>query len=150
MLALTGTPTTTPTPTIVPTLMATATPFYTGPLSPPCGLTLPILPETAVPLTTELNPDPDALADLRDAVPETAVPALDRLLLRPDLVGLAAYRVGQETSGVYLNADASRPLASVVKVVILAAYAEAAAAGELNGETPVPLISCRFSPVLGL
>ncbi len=138
-LAPTGVPAPTETPTIIPTIAATVTPFYTGPLSPPCGLTLPILPETAVPLTAELNPDPDALAELREAVPETAAPALDRLLLRPDLAGLAAYRVGQETEGVYLNADAPMPLASVVKVITLAAYAEAVAAGELGGETPVPL-----------
>ena len=149
-LAPTSVPAPTRTPTIIPTAPVTATPFYTGPLSPPCGLALPILPETAVPRTTELNPDPDALAELRAAVPETAVHALDRLLLRPDLVGLAAYRVGQETEGVYLNADAPMPLASVVKVVILAAYAEAVAAGELDGETPVPLADLEAFYLSGL
>jgi hypothetical protein len=65
-------------------------------------------------------------------MPQTARPALGRILADPASVGLAAYRVGQETDGAYLNADVPMPLASAVKLIHLVAYAEAAASGQLD------------------
>ncbi len=65
-------------------------------------------------------------------MPEAAKEAWDYMLESPETVGLAAYRVGDEANGVYLNADVPMPLASVVKIVYLVAYVEAVAAGELD------------------
>lgn len=65
-------------------------------------------------------------------LPAEARPALDYLLAHPGNVGLAAYRVGQEENGVYLNADIPMPLASVVKLIHLVAYAEAVGNGRLE------------------
>jgi D-alanyl-D-alanine carboxypeptidase len=116
-----------------------ATPFYTGPLSPACGQMLPILPgETAV-LTTQLTPDTITLSNLEAIMPAAARPAWEYLLANPQNVGLAAFRVGQEANGAYLNADAPMPLASVVKIIHLVAYAEAVSAGELDPASYVPL-----------
>ena len=112
-------------------LPVTPTPALQGTLSP-CGQILPIVADYDGPLVENLDPDSQALALLRERVPEEALPALERLLERPDTVGLAAYRVGQEEQGAYLNADVPMPLASVVKVLHLVAYAEAAAAGRLD------------------
>lgn len=64
--------------------------------------------------------------------PAAARPALQRLLDVPGTVGLAAFQAGREAEGVYLNADVPMPLASVAKLITLAAYAEAIVAGELN------------------
>ncbi len=116
-----------------------ATPFYTGPLSPPCGLLLsPTLPlSTAAPV--RLNMSDDARANLRQLAPAAAWPALQRLLDAPGTVGLVAFQAGREAVGVYLNADAPMPLASVAKLIVLVAYAEAIAAGELNPLEQVPL-----------
>jgi hypothetical protein len=47
--------------------------------------------------------------------------------------------VGDEANGVYLNPDTRMPLASVVKVIHLAAYAEAVGEGRLDPTTPVTL-----------
>ncbi len=135
-----ATPTLVPTPpstatatvTAVPTITPTVTPFFTGAASPACGQILPLLPAFDGALVETLNPDPGALAHLQTIVPEVARPALNRILTDPGAVGLAAYRIGQEADGVYLNADAPMPLASVVKIIHLAAYAEAVAAGELD------------------
>jgi hypothetical protein len=126
----------TPVPTITPTPSAAA--HLTGTL-PACGQVLPILSAYDGPLLETLDPDPQALARLQDLLPASAQPALDRILTAPGTVGLAAYRVGQEEQGVYLNADAPMPLASVVKVLHLVAYAEAVAAGELDPTQTVPL-----------
>jgi hypothetical protein len=93
---------------------------------------LPILSNYEGDLVESLDPDPQDLARLQDLVPENAQPALDRILNSPGNVGLAAYRVGQEEQGVYLNPDEPMPLASVVKVIHLVAYAEAVAAGDLD------------------
>ena len=48
--------------------------------------------------------------------------------------------LARKTQGVYLNADTPMPLASVVKVLHLVAYAEAVAAGELDPTQTVPLV----------
>ncbi len=101
---------------------------------------------------TAVAPNPAALTALRQRIPEAALPALLQLLAKPGQVGLAAYRVGQAEQGVYLNQDVPMPLASVVKVVHLVAYAEAVAAGELNPLTTVPLadIEAYYQPGLDL
>jgi D-alanyl-D-alanine carboxypeptidase len=77
-------------------------------------------------------------ADLT-SIPEVARPALERLLSAPETVGLAAFQIGRESEGVYLNADARMPLASVVKIINLIAYAQATAAGELDPAEWIPL-----------
>ncbi|HFQ94859.1 MAG TPA: hypothetical protein ENK32_12665, partial [Anaerolineae bacterium] len=123
----------TPTPTLTPT------PFYTGPLSPPCGLSLPLLPDQTEAAVTELSPDAAALTAVEEIIWPSARPALQRLLDEPGTVGLAAYRVGDEANGVYLNADMQMPLASVVKLLPLVAYAEAVAAGKLDPTSTVTL-----------
>ena len=142
-----------PTPTLAPTHLPatlpplsppqlpapTSTPFYTGPLSPPCGLSLPLLPEQTAAAVTELNPDTAALAAVEEIIWPSARPAWQRLLDAPDTVGLAAYRVGEEAEGVYLNAGMQMPLASVVKLLPLVAYSEAAGAGKLDPLSPVTL-----------
>ena len=134
-------PTTTPSPppTLTPATTAAATPFFQGSPSPACGQHLPLFTvETAVP-TTSLTPDPEALARLEAIIPDAARPALRQLLDHPQTVGLAAYRVGQQAEGVFLNADIPMPLASVVKIIHLVAYAEAVAAGQLNPLSAVSL-----------
>ncbi len=115
------------------------TPFYTGPLSLACGQILPIVPQETAVLTTQLAPDAITRSNLEAIMPAAARPAWDYLLANPQNVGLAAFRVGQEANGAYLNADAPMPLASVVKIIHLAAYAEAVAAGELDPASYVPL-----------
>ncbi len=134
------------TPTAVPTALPTSA--YAGPV---CGELLPILPATVAPVTA-VAPNSAALAALRQSLPEAALPALLQLLAEPGKVGLAAYRVGQAAQGVYLNQDVPMPLASVVKVVHLVAYAEVVAAGELNPLTTVPLtdIEAYYQPGLDL
>ena len=97
-----------------------------------CGQTLPLVSTYDGPLVTSLSPDQGNLNVLLETLPEEARPALDRLLGDPSTVGLAAYRISQEPDGVFLNADAPMPLASVVKVMHLIAYANAVEAGELN------------------
>lgn len=129
VLPLTHTPPPTSTP-LMPT--ATPTPFYSGERSPACGQILPLVAAGSPPATTALDPDPEALAALRERMPATAVPALERILARPDTVGLAVYRAGAEADGVFINPDMAMPLASVVKVVHLVAYAEAVSAGRLD------------------
>jgi D-alanyl-D-alanine carboxypeptidase len=111
---------------------ASPTPIFSGPLSPPCGLVLPaILPSAPAgqPLPTV---DDAARAELRSRAPAPAWPALQRLLDAPGTVGLVAYQAGREAEGVYLNQNVLMPLASVAKLIVLAAYAEAVTAGELN------------------
>lgn len=124
---------------IVPPTATTAPPPTLPPLAagaPRCGLMLPVLPQEAgAPTTSAL---PASLLAL-DVVPEAARPAVQQMLLRPGAVGLAAYELGREEEGVYLNPDLSLPLASVVKVIHLIAYAEAVQNGELDPAQPVTL-----------
>ena len=123
-----------------PLAAATPTPIYSGPLSPPCGVTLPALLPTADTAATALAPAaPLDEAALRALIPEAAWPAMQRLLDAPASVGLVAYQLGRESEGVFWNADTPMPLISVAKVITLAAYAEALAAGELNAQETVPL-----------
>ena len=119
---------------------------------PPCGQTLPILSNYDGDLIESLDPDPQDLARLQELVPAGAQPALDRILNAPETVGLAAYRVGQEDLGVYLNAEVPMPLASVVKVLHLVAYAEAVAAGELDPTSIVLLdeLDAFYLPTIDL
>ncbi|MFO7683438.1 MAG: serine hydrolase, partial [Chloroflexota bacterium] len=145
---------TTEAPTAIPPAASpTPTPFYSGPLSPACGQILPVLPQTDVShLTTALNPDPAALARVDSLIPAAARDAWNHILDSPETVGLAAYRIGQEADGVYLNADAPMPLGSIVKVVHLVAYAEAAAAGELDPASLLPVTELEkyYQPGLDL
>lgn len=99
-----------------------------------CGVLLPVLPASSTSKTQSL----DETQSL-EAIPEAARPALARILEVPESVGLAAYEVGQEEAGLFLNAQTPMPLASVVKIVHLIAYAEAIQAGELDPQMPVPL-----------
>lgn len=103
----------------------------------PCGQILPILSPYDGPLVENLDPDPQALAELLDRVPEIALPALEQLLENPKSVGLAAYRLGDEDNGAFLNEDVPMPLASVVKVLHLVAYAEAVSDGTLDPTSTV-------------
>lgn len=119
---------------------ATPTAIYSGSLSPPCGLTLPaLLPATDTAATPLAPAAPLDEAALRALVPAAAWPAMQRLLDAPASVGLVAYQLGRESAGVFWNADTPMPLISVAKVITLAAYAEALAAGELNAQETVPL-----------
>lgn len=124
-----------PTATDIPptsTPVITPTPFYTGELSPPCGLSLPILPTNIDPTDTAVNENEDLVAQIRATIPDTALPAFQRLLTAPESVGLVVYRMGDEANGIYWNADTQMPLASVSKLIHLVAYAEAAAAGQID------------------
>jgi D-alanyl-D-alanine carboxypeptidase len=150
-LAPTGVATTPPQPTATTQPVATAEPIsptlppmageppFGDTRSPPCGQLLPLLPAPPGPLVEQINPDPAALARLRDIMPVSAEAALQRILDAPGTVGLAAYRVGQAGDGVYLNETAPMPLASVVKLLHLVAYVEAVAAGQLNPLSAVPV-----------
>ena len=93
----------------------------------PCGLLLPIVSDVS-PSSTDLGKVaiPDSL------VPDSAMRALTRLLEHPETVGLAAYELGRESEGLFLNAEVPMPLASVVKVVELVAYAEAVNEGRID------------------
>lgn len=76
------------------------------------------------------------------AVPDPA-PFLSLLAPRPQDVALVTYGVRPDgtpdpaQSAVFLNADVPMPLASVRKILVLAAYAREAAAGRLRPETTV-------------
>jgi D-alanyl-D-alanine carboxypeptidase len=102
--------------------------------SAPCGVILPILTDNSVPVTAEL---PEI--EIPESVPEAARPALQRLLDAPETVGLAAYQIGFEANGVYHNADVPMPLASVVKIIDLIAYAQGANDGQFNPADWIPL-----------
>ncbi len=128
-------PTVTPSPAASPTPAVTVDP---GPFPATgegrCGVLLPVVSPVAEPAATEL----DTTQSL-DAVPEAARPAVRRMLEAPETVGLAAYETGQPAEGTFLNPDTPMPLASVVKVIHLVAYAQAVQRGELDPETAVPL-----------
>ncbi len=131
----------TPTAELLPTRTLTPESTPTTPVQTavgtdivPCGVILPILSESSPSVTAEL---PEVV--IPDTVPEAARPALERLLEAPDTVGLAAYQIGFEANGVYLNADVPMPLASVAKIITLVAYAEGANAGLFNTADWIPL-----------
>jgi beta-lactamase class A len=129
--------------TATPPATATTEPVLPPPTLPPasageprCGLFLPVLAPPTSPETTSF---PLSSYRALDAVPEAARPAVEHMLREPGSVGLAAYELGQEGEGVYLNPDLPLPLASVVKLIHLVAYAEAVQNGELDPAQPVTL-----------
>jgi D-alanyl-D-alanine carboxypeptidase len=130
---------------------AAPTPFYDGDV-PDCGQTLPILSSYDGEVVSTLEVDPAARARVLELLPETAVPVLDFILESPDQVALVAYRAGQEAEGVSLNGDVPMPLASVVKILHLVAYAEAVAAGEFNPTATVAVadLDRYYLPTLDL
>lgn len=115
------------------------TPIYSGPLSPPCGLLLRPLPIRMAGEPVDFEASDAAINELRQLVPTAARPALQRMLDAPDTVGLVAFQAGREAEGVYLNASVPMPLASVAKLIVLVAYAEAVATGELDSLEQIPL-----------
>ena len=124
-------------PTVAPTATATAT-TTPMPTLPPgvarCGLSLPLLAPEVTPPVTRLSGSPSLAA-----VPDAARPAVQQILREPGNVGLVAYELGREEQGLYLNPEQPLPLASVVKIVHLVAYADAVRAGELDPAQPVLL-----------
>src|SRR5690606_14667092 len=130
-----------PTATLVPPTPSPS-PFPTTAVTPgpagQCGVLLPVIAGNTEPQTTAFA-NPDAL-DAVPAIPAEVRPALEWLLAEPGRVGLVAYRVGDEAEGIYLNPDTAMPLASVVKIIHLVAYAQAVQAGELDPQMVVPLI----------
>lgn len=121
-------------------LTPSPTPVYSGLLSPPCGLSLdPLLPPRSAASPAGFGISDATRAELQRMVPAAAWPALQRLLDAPGTVGLVAFQVGREAEGVYLNADAPMPLASVAKLITLVAYAEAVDSEEINPLEQVPL-----------
>lgn len=99
-----------------------------------CGVHLPVMApqdpvtEQAINVTAALT-----------SIPDEARPAVEYMLSNPQNVALAAYEVGRESEGLYLNPDRPVPLASVVKVLHLVAYAHAVQLGELDSAMIVPL-----------
>lgn len=120
------------------TAVFTVSSLFDGIPSPQCGQILPITADKVPPITA-LDVDAAALANLRAIAPEAAWPAIQQMLEAPDTVGLALYQAGDAANGVYLNAKRPMPVASVAKLITLAAYAEAVGRGELNPTAPVPL-----------
>ncbi|MEM7801902.1 MAG: serine hydrolase [Chloroflexota bacterium] len=120
-------------PTPIPTI--TPTPTFPFELSPACGQQMPLrLPEAE---SAELNWGATFMDD--ELVPEDAKPAIEYLFENPEDVSLVVYRVGYEGVGFYHNAEQPMPLASISKVIHLAAYANAVDQGELDPNQPVPL-----------
>lgn len=101
----------------------------------PCGILLPVLGENEGRHDSTLDaPEVDL-----DSVPLAARPALQRILSAPKSVGLVAFEIGSEGEGIYFNADAPMPLASLTKIVILVAYAEAIDIGILDPSAWIPI-----------
>lgn len=99
-----------------------------------CGIQLPVF---AVPQLETIEPDASDVS--LSQIPAEARPAVEYMLANPGNVGLAAFEAGREAEGLYLNADNPLPLASVVKVLHLVAYANAVQLGELDPAAVVPL-----------
>jgi D-alanyl-D-alanine carboxypeptidase len=64
---------------------------------------------------------------------------LDYITLHKDDVSLVAFELGNEANGIYLNADAVRPLASTVELQVLLGYGALVARGELSADANVSL-----------
>lgn len=101
----------------------------------PCGVVLPIVPDHNVQPVSRLLESNIAIG----VVPEGARQAARRLLDVPESVGLVAFEIGKEAEGIYHNADVSMPLASLVKIINLIAYAEAVENGDLDPGTWIPI-----------
>lgn len=99
-----------------------------------CAMQLPLM---LAPLLDTI--EPRLLSPAVEQAPQEVRPALEYMLQNPTHVGLAIYEVGREAEGLYINADNALPLASVVKVLHLLAYAEAVQTGELDPAMIVPL-----------
>lgn len=131
-------PATTATPAASATPRPSPTPFPTSAVTPgpagQCGLLLPVVLPPATPAVTQLDQSQSL-----ELFPEAVRPAVAFMLANPAQVGLAAYPVGNPAGGVYLNANSPMPLASVVKIIHLVAYANAVNSGRLNPATTVPL-----------
>lgn len=88
-------------------------------------------------------PSPTAHNSAAEPKAGALAPLLELLRNRPQDVALSVYRVsaGQPLPEPLLahNAAQPMPLASSVKIVVLAAYAQAVAAGELDAQQPVTL-----------
>ncbi|GHF95364.1 hypothetical protein GCM10017783_04090 [Deinococcus piscis] len=88
-------------------------------------------------------PAPAAQNSVTEAKAVALAPLLELLRERPQDVALSVYRVspGQPLPEPLLahNAAQPMPLASSFKIVVLAAYAQAVAAGELDPQQPVTL-----------
>lgn len=123
-----------PTATSAPPTPRPTTQIQASSNSAPCGVTLPILAESPESITADL---PEV--EIPETVPESALPALQRLLDAPETVGLAAYQIGFPANGIYHNADVPMPLASVVKLINLIAYANGANDGQFNPADWIPL-----------
>lgn len=127
------------TPTVLPTLTSTPspTPLPTVALTPSaaCGQRLPV----QLPSAEGTPTPPIQLTVLDNIMPVAALPAVQRLFDAPDSVAVAAYTVGREAEGVYWRADEPMPLASVVKLVHLIAYAQAVDAGAVQAGQSVAL-----------
>ncbi len=86
-----------------------------------CGQLLPLTTFKNTPETITLP----AISLDETRIPSEVKPALLRLIDAPDTVGVAAFEIGRESEGFYLNPDEPMPLASVVKIINLIAYAQA-------------------------
>jgi D-alanyl-D-alanine carboxypeptidase len=62
---------------------------------------------------------------------------LDYIALHRDHISLAAFEIGDEANGIFVNADTPRPLAGAVELQLLLGYSAQVARGELDPETPV-------------
>ena len=123
-----------PTSTAAPTA-ATPAPVWAQADGARCGALLPLVAESVAPPVQQIA----GALPVGLAVPVAAQPALAYLLQNPAHVGLVAYRVGLAEQGVYLNGDAPMPLASIVKLIHLVAYAEAVEDGRFNPASWLPV-----------
>ncbi|MFN2187859.1 MAG: serine hydrolase, partial [Candidatus Promineifilaceae bacterium] len=99
-----------------------------------CGVILPLVASDIVEPTSRID---RGLVD-SSKVPAAAQPALERILADPSSVGLVAFEVGSEESGIYFNADTAMPLASVAKIINLVAYANAVEVGLIDPAERIP------------
>lgn len=99
-----------------------------------CGVQLPVMAPPAPATEQAIN-----VTAALTSIPDVARPAVEYMLSNPEHVALAAYEVGRESEGIYLNPDRPVPLASVVKVLHLVAYARAVQLREVDPAAVVPL-----------
>lgn len=99
-----------------------------------CGLILPISSGPSNP-----SDSPGQVDVSIDTFPEAVRPAIERIFSAPESVSLVAYEIGRESQGIYFNADIPMPLASVVKIINLVAYAEAVDEGILDPADWIPV-----------
>lgn len=59
---------------------------------------------------------------------------MDYILENPEKVSIAAYRLDRPEHGLFLNADQKRPLASTMKILVLAEYARQVSLGMVASE----------------